>query len=127
MKLEHLKNEMGFTLVEVMVSWLLVLLALLFVGDIIIFCINGTGMSRVRMEIAQKLEACKTELSAKPFDAVELADGFSSVVEAPFKINRHIETLNPTLKKITVSITYKTLRKQIYFYKSKYIKEITND
>lgn len=128
MKMKRLnENEGGFTLIEVLVSWVLVLLALLFVGDIIIFSINGTGMSRTRMEMSQKLEACKNELLAKPFDSAELEDGSFSSIDGPFKINRHINSVSSTLKKVTLSITYKILCKQIYFYKSKYIEEVDND
>ena len=128
-QLKQVKNNDndGFTLIEVIVSWLLVLLALLFVGDIIIFSVSGTGMSRIRMEISQKLESCKTELAAKAFDSMEFDNGTSSTVDGPFKINRHITSLSPTLKRVTLSITYKTLSKQIYFYKSKYIEEVDND
>ncbi|HLP57446.1 MAG TPA: hypothetical protein VK186_01385 [Candidatus Deferrimicrobium sp.] len=125
--MKKLENERGFTIIEVMVSWTLVLLALLFVGDIIIFAINGTGMSRLRIEISQKLESCKNELATKPFNSIELAAGSFTRIDGPFKIDHHIANLGPTLKMITLSITYKTLSKQIYFYKSKYIEEINND
>ncbi|MCX6579882.1 MAG: hypothetical protein NT166_06820 [Candidatus Aminicenantes bacterium] len=127
MKTKQLKKEGGFTLIEVIVSWVLVLLALLFVGDIIIYSINGTGMSRTRLEMSQKLESCKSELAGKPFNSVELEDGSFSTVEGPFKITRHIVSLSSTLKKITLAVTYKTLCKQIYFYRSKYIEEVDND
>jgi Tfp pilus assembly protein PilV len=127
MKMRQLKNEGGFTLIEVIVSWVLVLLALLFVGDIIIFAVNGTGMSRIRIEISQKLEACKNELAGKPFDSAELEAGYYSSNEGPFKINIQIDGLSSTLKKVTLAITYKTLCKKIYFYKSKYIEEVDND
>lgn len=128
MKMKRLnENEGGFTLIEVIVSWVLVLLALLFVSDIIIFSINGTGMSRTRMEMSQKLESFKTQLAAKPFNSEELEGGSFSTVEGPFKINCHIVSLSSTLKKVRLSITYKTLCKQIYFYRSKYIEEVDND
>lgn len=120
-------NEGGFTLVEALVSWALVLLALLFVGDIIIFSINGTGMSRTRIEMSQRLESYKNELLTKPFDSTELLVGSFSFVDGPFKITRHIADVSSTLKKVTLSITYKTLCKQLYFYKSKYIEEVDND
>ncbi len=120
-------NERGFTLIEALVSWVLVLLALLFLGDIIIFSINGTGMSRTRLEMSQKLESCKNQLLAQSFASAELQDGSFSFVDGPFKISRQISSLNSSLKKIILSITYKTLSKQIYFYKSKYIEEVDHD
>lgn len=123
---KQVKNN-GFTLIEVIISWLLVLLALLFVGDIIIFAVGATGTSRVRMEIAQKLEYYKNQLATKPFDTLGLENGTFSIIDGPFKITRCIAGLSPTLKRVTLSIRYKKLSKQIYFYKSKYIEEVDND
>lgn len=120
-------TENGFTLIEVLVSWLLVLLALLFISKIIVFSFDGIKKSRIRLEITQKLETCKNQLLSKPFDSQELKDGHSSIDDGVFRVTRDISSLCLTLKEIKLSIAYKTLSKQIYFYKSMYIKEVKND
>ncbi len=120
-------TENGFTLIEVMASWLLVLLAILFIFKIIVFSFDGIKKSRIRLEIAQKLETCKNQLLSKPFDSDELEDGHSSTDDGLFRVTRDISSLSLTLKEIKLSIAYKTLNKQIYFYKSMTIKEVKND
>ena len=120
-------TENGFTLIEVMASWLLVLLAILFISKIIVFSFDGIKKSRIRLEITQKLETCKNQLLSKPFDAEELKDGHSSMDEGLFRVIRHTSSLSLTLKVIKLSIAYKTLNKQVYFYKSMTIKEVQND
>lgn len=120
-------TENGFTLIEVMASWLLVLLAILFISKIIVFSFDGIKKSRIRLEITQKLETCKNQLLSKPFAAEELKDGHSSIDDGLFKVTRHISSLSLTLKAIKLSIAYKTLSKQVYFYKSMTIKEVQND
>jgi prepilin-type N-terminal cleavage/methylation domain-containing protein len=126
-KMKSQEKEKGFTLIELLVSLLLVLLALLFIINIIVFSIDGNKKSYIRLQLSQKLESCKNLLLSKPFDSAELKDGHSSTDEEPFKINQDINSISPVLKKIKMSISYKSLTRQIFFYKSKYIKEVKND
>lgn len=121
------REEKGFTLVEVLFSFLLLLIAILFMTNIIIYSLEGNKKSRIRLEVSQKLVYCKNQLLSKSFDSEELKDGHTSIDEPLFRIDWNINSISPTLKKIKLSILYKTLKKQIYFYKSKYIKEVKND
>jgi prepilin-type N-terminal cleavage/methylation domain-containing protein len=126
-KMKSQEKEKGFTLIELLVSLLLVLLALLFMFNIIIFSIDGSKKSHIRLQLSQKLESCKNRLLSKSFDSVELKDGYLSIDEDPFKICQTINSISPVLKKIKISISYRSLTRQIFFYKSKYIKEVKND
>jgi prepilin-type N-terminal cleavage/methylation domain-containing protein len=126
-KMKSQEKEKGFTLIELLVSLLLVLLALLFIFNIIVFSIDGSKKSHIRLHLSQKLESCKNRLLSKPFDSEELKDGHSSIDEKPFKIYQAINSISPVLKKIKISISYRSLTRQIFFYKSRYIKEVKND
>jgi prepilin-type N-terminal cleavage/methylation domain-containing protein len=126
-KVKQQEKEKGFTLVELLISLMLILVALLFILNIIVFSIDGSKKSYIRLQLSQKSESYKNVLLSKPFDSMELQDGQSSIDEAPFKIYQDIISISPTLKRIKISIFYKSLSRQIYFYKSKYIKEVKND
>ena len=126
-KMKQQEKEKGFTLVELLVSLMLILVALLFILNIIVFSIDGSKKSTIRLQVSQKLESCKNLLLSKPFDSEGLKDGHSSIDEAPFKTYQDIICISPTLKRIKISIFYKSLSRQIFFYKSKYIKEVKND
>lgn len=120
-------KEKGFSLIELLFTMLLVLAALLLMSNVIIRSIDGNKKSYIRFQLSQKLESGKNRLLSKPFDSEELKDGRSVTQEDSFKVVRSISSLSPTLKVITLSISYKTLTRQIFFYKSRYIKEVYND
>jgi prepilin-type N-terminal cleavage/methylation domain-containing protein len=120
-------KESGFTLIELLFTMLLVLLALLLMSNVIIRSIDGNKKSYIRFQLSQELESGKNRLLSKPFDSEELKNGCYAVQEKYFKIVRSISSLSPTLKIIKLSISYKTLTRQIFFYKSRYIKEVYND
>lgn len=117
----------GFTLVEIIVSWLLVLLALLFVCRIIVFAFDGLKKSRIRLQMSQKLESSRDRLLSKPFNSPDLAEGHTVSEDGLFKIDREITGLSPTLKRIRFSVSYKILTSRLIFYKSKYIREVKHD
>jgi prepilin-type N-terminal cleavage/methylation domain-containing protein len=121
------EKEKGVTLVELLISLMLVLVALLYLSNIFVFSIDGTKKSLIRLHLSQKLEFKKNLLLSKSFDSEELKDGHYSIDEDLFKIYQDIISISPTLKRIKISIFYKSLSRQIFFYKSKYIKEVKND
>lgn len=119
-------NQDGFTVVEFLFSFLLILAALVFMAHAIVFSMDGLHRSRLRFEMSQRLEECKDRLLSAPFDAEELREGHGTERTGPFKITRDIAAVSTTLKYITVSVSYKTFTKKTSFYKSRYIKEIKN-
>jgi len=121
------QTQGGFTLIETLVSWALVLLGILFISRVVIFSLDGLKKTRIRLEISQKVESYKNRLLSKPFHSPDLADGFDCLEEGLYKIDRYISSISPTLKKIKFVISYKILTRQLIFYKSKFIREVRND
>lgn len=120
-------KENGFTLIEVLISLLLILAALLLMSGVIVRSIDGNKKSFIRFQVTQKLASCKDLLLCQPFDSEELQDGSTVLMEDSFKIVRSVNSLSSGLKKIKLSISYKRLTRQLFFYKSRYIKEVYND
>lgn len=121
------EGQEGFTVIEAIVSWMVVILGLLFIGRILVFSFDGLKKSRIRLEMSQEVESYKNRLLSKPFLSPDLADGFVRLEDGEFKIDRYISSISPTLKKIKFVITYKVLTRQFIFYKSKFIREVSND
>jgi len=119
----------GFTLIETLVSLLLIAMAILLIAKVIVCAFDGLKKSRIRLNVSQEMESCKNQLLSKSFDCNELKAGSYSKKENHIKKNWEIKSITPTLKIIHLSISYKGLTKRVYFYKSKYIKnnEITNN
>ncbi len=126
-KTDRRRHQGGFTLVETLVSWTLVVVGLIFACRVIVFSLDGLKKSRIRLEISQEVESCKTRLLSKPFHSPELAEGFARMEDGVFIIDRYISSISPTLKEIKLVISYKILTRTIIFYKSKFIKEVKND
>ena len=124
---QDVNEESGFTLVEVIRSFLLVMLALGFMCRVTVFSFDGVRKSRLRFDICRRLESFKNHLLAARFDSAELAEGYWDGEDGMFTLTRDIKRISPSLKRITLSINYKTLEKKIIIYKSKYIKEVYND
>ncbi|UCH92520.1 MAG: prepilin-type N-terminal cleavage/methylation domain-containing protein [Candidatus Aminicenantes bacterium] len=119
-------KDKGFTIIETLFSLLLIALVLLFIAKMIAYGIEAHRKSFIRFNMLQKIENCKNQLAAKAFDANELEQGSYSHRDHIFKMNWDINNISPTLKLIRVSISYKSLTKRAYFYRSKHIKNIKN-
>lgn len=126
-KMVRVQTQGGFTLVETLVSWALVLLGIIFICRVVVFSLDGLKKSRIRLEISQKVESYKNRLLSKPFQSPDLVDGFDCLEDGFYKIDRYISSISPTLKKIKFVISYKVLTRQFIFYKSKFIREVNND
>ncbi len=123
------KNQKGFTLIETMISLVLVSMGLILISNIILFSMDAHRKSTIRFNMLQKLEYYKTKLITRPFDSSELQDGSYARDDEKFKLSWSIKSITPTLKKIRLTILYQgtVFNKKIYFYKSKFIKEMKND
>jgi prepilin-type N-terminal cleavage/methylation domain-containing protein len=121
------QKKKGFTLIEVLISLLLVLIALLSISRILIFTLEGNKKSFVLSQLTQQLESYKDKLISLQFDSKELEPGTTTILDHPFKTVKTISNISPTLKIIRLSIIYEAIIQSIYFYKSKYIKEVKND
>ncbi len=124
----------GFTLVETMVSFMLISLALVSISIFTANAFNGNAMSNARFMMWQEIESRKNGLLSKPFNSTELKTGSYSEETRLFTVKWNIRSISGTLKAVRLNISYRnTYGKrtvQSDFYKSKYInpiKEITHD
>lgn len=135
MKYEIVKKETkdnGFTLIEVLISLLLVAAAIIATARIITFAFEEYRAAFTRYRMVQTIENFKNTLMTKPFDSSDLAYGSYSKNEDKFDLTWNIADLSQTLKKIKLSISYRggnisyrVGNKKVYFYKSKYINNLT--
>jgi Tfp pilus assembly protein PilV len=118
----------GFTIIETLISLLLVTLVMLSTALYIVYALDGYKKSNLRFMMTQEIESRKNQLFSKPFDSPELNDGSYSEDASLISSTWDIKSLTPSLKSIHLSVSikskYGTFKKKIDFYKSKYIKSI---
>lgn len=115
-------KDSGFTIIETLFSLLLISLALMSIAQMITAAIDSQKKAALRFNMQQKIEYCRNQLVSKSFAATELEEGSYSTVEYPLNINWDIKNISPALKLIHLSVSYKKITKEAYFYISMYIK-----
>lgn len=120
----------GFTLIETIISLLLVSMALLMACKIIVYTREAHQKSRARFSLLQEMESHKNRLMAMPFEATQLKPGKYSLHEGERSITLTIEVISPTLKVVRmfgVHTKYRAATYKIRFYISKLFKEKSHD
>ena len=120
----------GFTLIETIVSLLLVSMALVMACKIIVYTRVAHQKSRARFTLLQEMESHKNRLTAMPFEATQLKPGQYSIHEGELSITLSIEAISPTLKEVRmlgVHSRYRAATYKIRFFKSKLFKEKLHD
>ncbi len=128
-------EEKGFTIIETLFSLLLVALAVLLLTRAVVTAIDTYKKSRIRFIMSQEIESCKNKLLSTSFDSLQLQDGNYSKKENIFAFNWEIKSITPTIKAIKLSVSFsvslkhraKGFTRQVYFYRSKYIKNNKNN
>ena len=120
------KSITGFTIVETLCSLLLAALAVLLLAQTMVSAMDTDKQSALRFNMLQTMEYYKNQLVSKPFDDPQLTAGNYSDEDKDkhFKMKWVISDISPTLKAVDFSISYKSLGKRSYFYKSGTIKNI---
>ena len=111
----------GFTLVETLVSLVLVFIGVVFIARLITFSLDYYEKSELRLHMQQKLQSESHLLSSKPYEAKELIQGIYSKEDKPYKITWEVFELSPTIKKITLTVAHKQFSRRISLFKSKYL------
>jgi len=117
----------GFTLIETMFSLLLLSMVLVIISKMISYGMEAHRKSSIRFYMSQELEMCMNRLIAQPFDSTKLKAGTYQSLRRPYRLKWEIIDLTPELKYIRFVILYKTLIRQAYIFKSKYIKNNEKD
>jgi Tfp pilus assembly protein PilV len=122
------KNEAvgfsGFTLVETMVTLVLVLMGVVLISKTLIFGLDSLKRSRLRLQLQESIQSQCQALMSRPYDSSDLAPGPKTKPEPPFRIHWDVSEISPGLKRVSVSAGNGRLTVRTYFYKSKYIKDI---
>ena len=115
------KGERGFTLIETMISLMIISLLIILIAKIVTFSFDMNKKSSIRFKVMQKFENLKNNLLSKPFDSKDLKEGNFRKYEGKLIIHWSIKNITQTLKKIKLSVVYKTIKKQTFFYKSQFM------
>lgn len=114
-------SSTGFTLVETLVSLILVFMGVVFTARLITFSLDYCKKSEMRLHMQQKIQSESHLLSSKPYEAEELIQGTYNKEDKPYKITWEVSELSPTIKKITLTVARKEFSRRISLFKSKYL------
>jgi len=127
---ESRKKFPGFTVVEVLISLMLISFSLMSISLFIIYGLDGFVKSGIKFKMTGEIENRRNLLSGKAFDSIDLKSGIYSEETSLFLVRWDIRDVSPTLKYIRISVTYKyktgTYDKQLFFYKSKFIESMSS-
>lgn len=117
-------SKKGFTLIETMVSLLLISYSIIFFLNTILFSMQEAGKSSIRFKVFQMIDIEKNRLLSLKFDSPELSEGSFSKEEERMLISKKIVNIDPELKKIFIKVRFKKFVSKDVFYRSKIIKEV---
>jgi prepilin-type N-terminal cleavage/methylation domain-containing protein len=117
----------GFTLVEMLVSLALLMLAVLFSARIMIFALEQSRQASLRFHLSETVDYYKNYLSSLPFFAPDLADGSHRQVSQKFVVTWRVEPAAAGLKRINLLVAGPHYSLPMAFYKSHFIQEVKND
>jgi len=113
------KKENGFTLIEVIVSFIVITLGVIALSRVTIFSLHFTKNCQNRFLLTQSFLNWQNTLLAKSFEAEELTSGLHSLAQNGLKISWQVTEISATLKKIELKVADHNIQKKGYFYKSK--------
>jgi prepilin-type N-terminal cleavage/methylation domain-containing protein len=117
----------GFTLIEIMVSLSLLMLAVLASARITVFALEQSRRSNLRFRLLEKLDYYKNYLSSLSFAAPELAAGEHGEENGEFKVSWRVQVASPFLKCVRLTAAAPQYALPLLFYKSKYFPEVSHD
>ena len=112
----------GFTLIEVLVSMFIVLLAVLLIGRTLIFSMTMLQDSSNRFSLLTVYTNYQNKLNSLPFDSTQLSAGEYSEKYSDLIIKWRILDLSSSIKKISLKVYDKKRKKEGYFYNSLLLK-----
>ena len=117
----------GFTLIETLVSLVLVMLAVLFSVRILVFALDQSRQASLRFRLIETGDYYKNYLSSLPFSAPDLADGSHRQDDQRFIVTWQVEPAEAGLKRINLLVAGPNYSLPMAFCKSHFIQEVKND
>jgi prepilin-type N-terminal cleavage/methylation domain-containing protein len=124
---QEVEMNKGFTLIEMLVSLSLLLLAVLFSARVTIFVLGQARNSQMRFRLIEKLDYYKNYLSSLSLGAPELAEGEHRKESREFNVSWRVAAAGTFLKRIELLAAVPGYSLPLVFYKSKFIQEVRND
>ncbi len=115
----------GFTLIEVLVSLTLLLLAVLFSMRIMVTVLDQTRKSNLRFRLIETLDYYKNYLSSLSMASPELDQGHHGRKEGEFRVDWQVEAIGAFLKRIRLAVAVPHYSLPLVFYRSKFILEVS--
>ena len=112
----------GFTLIEILVSMVLISFSSMFMMKCMITSLNGVKNSNIRFLVSREIEIKKNILISKHFHSPDLREGIRDEISYQVSIKINIKDLLPGLKKLTLTGTLGKFRAVSIFYLSGSIK-----
>jgi Tfp pilus assembly protein PilV len=112
----------GYTMIETLISSVIILAALIFLLKIIIYSLHWQKQAYYRFHLEQTHQSLIQQLLATPFSSKELQEGQYSKKKDIFTLRWQIFHLDPGLKKITLKTSCRGIKRQSHIYRSKYLK-----
>ncbi|MBN2346865.1 MAG: prepilin-type N-terminal cleavage/methylation domain-containing protein [Candidatus Aminicenantes bacterium] len=114
----------GFTLMETLVSMVLLLVAVLFSSRIIVSILGQTKQAGLRFRLVEQLDFYKNYLSSLGWEAPELTLGPHEKQEREFRIAWRVEAAGPFLKRIRLAVSWGPLVLPLVLQRSRFIGEV---
>jgi len=123
-----MKNEFkGFTLIEVLVSMILISFASIFLMKCMITSLNGIKNSNIRFRVINAIEIKKNRLMGQDFKSPHLSAGKTKESSGNVHVSTTIKDISSGLKKVTLAGMSEKYRIISVFHISESIREGKNE
>jgi type II secretory pathway component PulJ len=114
----------GFTLIETLAAFSLLLLAVLSSTRILVSTLAWTRQARERFRLVEKLDYYKNYLSSLPPAAADLAAGAHARSEEGVRVEWRVEAAGAFLQRVRLAAVAGRLRLRLVLYRSQFIQAV---
>jgi type II secretory pathway component PulJ len=123
-RLQEENMNKGFTLIETLAAFSLLMLAVLSSTRILVSALAWTRQARERFRLVEKLDYYKNYLSSLSPAAADLAAGDHARSEEGVRLEWRVEALGPFLQRVRLGAVGGPLRLRIVLYRSRFIQAV---
>jgi len=113
----------GFTLIEVLVTLTLMLLAILFSSRIMVSALDQTRKTAARFRLLEALDYYRNYLASLPMASPELAAGPHARTDGGCRADWQVEEAGSFLKRVRLAVAASGSRLGLLLYRSPFIPE----